>query len=152
MPETPIALLISPDLPPLPRGHPLPTAPLAPPAPADADREPIVLGVAAVDGSGRVRERAVLAALGWGCGNLLDIHLAGNIGLLHTAPHGHLHVDARDQIPLPGGCRAMLGITPGDRVVLAALPARKIAVVCPMPIATAWANAFIANLPRDFDA
>lgn len=150
MPETPIALLIPPDLPPLSRGRSLPAAPLA--TPADTERDPVVLGVAAVDGSGRLRERAVLAALGWGHGDALDIHLAGNIAVLHATSHGHLHVDARDQIALPGGCRAMLGITPGDRVVLAALVTRKIALVCPMAIAAAWVNAFIAALPRVFDA
>jgi hypothetical protein len=93
-----------------------------------------------------------MAALGWGIGDLLGIRLAGEIAVLHTAPHGHLHVDARDQIALPGGSRALLGIAPGHRVVLAALPDRKTALVCPIAIAACWVRALVADLPEGFDA
>jgi hypothetical protein len=107
--ETPIALLVPPDLPPLSRGRPLPRA-----TPRDEGGDPVVVGVAAVDGSGRVRERTLLAALGWSGGDVLDIRIDRDIAVLHTAPHGYLRVDGRGQIALPCGCRAVLGIEPGD--------------------------------------
>ena len=151
MSETPIALLVPPDLPALPRGRPLPAAPL-PRAALSDDDGPVVLGVAAVDGSGRVRERNVLAALEWGRGDALDIRIVRDIAVLHTAPRGCLRVDGRDQIALPSGCRAVLGIKPRDRVLLAALPARRIALMCPMAIATGWIRAGISDLPGLFDA
>lgn len=141
MSETPITLLVPPDLPPLPRGRPLPATPLPRATTCDDDVGPVVVGVAAVDGSGRVRERAVLAALGWDRGDALEIRVARDIAVLRASPRGSLHVDERGQIALPAGCRAMLGIEPGDRVVLAALPARRAALVCPMrPVARARAR------------
>ena len=122
MSETPIALLVLPDPPPCPRGRAFPTAALARATPDGDDVGPVVVGVAAVDGSGRVRERTVLAALGWSHGDRLDIRIVRTIAVLHPAPHGRLRVDARDQIALPTGCRTTLGVRPGDRVILAARP------------------------------
>jgi AbrB family looped-hinge helix DNA binding protein len=108
--------------------------------------------VAAVDGSGRVREHTVLAALGWGRDDALEIRVARTIAVLRAAPHGRLRVDERGQIALPAGCRAMLGIAPGHRVVLAAIPARAVALVCPMQIAGSWITVGAADLPGIFDA
>jgi hypothetical protein len=48
--------------------------------------DPVVVGMAAVDGSGRVRERAVLAALGWDCGDALEIQIAGDIAIVRVSP------------------------------------------------------------------
>ncbi len=152
MSETPIALLAPPDRLLLPRGRPIPTAarPLA--TPADDDGDPVVFGVAAVDGSGRVRERAVLTTLRWNRGERLDIRVVRDIAVLRAAPHGRLRIDAREQIALPAGCRATLGIRPGDRVVLAALPASGIVLVCPIALAARWIRALTAELPEIFDA
>ena len=111
-----------------------------------------MVGVAAVDGSGRVRERGVLAALGWEHGESLEIRIVRGIAVVHAAPQGRLRVDERGQIALPGGCRAILGIEPGDRVVLVALAARGLALVCPTDVAAAWIRTGISDLPGLFDA
>jgi hypothetical protein len=80
--EAPVPLLIPPELLPLPRGGRLPAAPLALPAQAqssDIEFGPIIVGVAAIDGSGRVRERTVLAALAWGPGETLDMQIIRDV-------------------------------------------------------------------------
>lgn len=63
MPEAPIALLIPPDLPPLAPARSLPTTPL-PPKPGTTALFPKLgptrIGVAAIDASGRVREKTLL--------------------------------------------------------------------------------------------
>ena len=79
MHEPPIRLLIPPDLPPqMAPGKPLPAPPpQARKLEADTtDLGPILIGVATLDGSGRVRERTLLAALGWGRAECLEIRIA----------------------------------------------------------------------------
>lgn len=155
MSEAPVPLLIPPELPPLPRGVRLPAAPLALPAQAqssDTESGPIIVGVAAIDGSDRVRERAVLAALAWGPGEALDIRIIQDVAILRAAPEGCIRVDSRDQIALPAGCRIVLGIKPGDRVVFAALPARGIGLVYPMSVASGGIRAHVASLPEVLNA
>lgn len=155
MSEAPVPLLIPPELPPLPRGGRLPAAPLALPAQAqssDTESGPIFVGVAAIDGSGRVRERAVLAALAWGPGEALDIRIIRDVAILRAAQEGCVRVDGRDQIALPAGCRVVLGIKPGDRVVFAAHPARGVGLIYPMSVASGWIRAHIASLPEVLDA
>lgn len=155
MSEAPVPLLIPPELPPLPRGARLPTAPLALPThaqPSDTESGPIIVGVAAIDGSGRVRERAVLAALAWGPGETLDIRIIQDVAILRAAREGCIRVDGRDQIALPAGCRTVLGINPGDRVVLAAYPAKGVGLIYPMSVASGWVRAHIASLPEVLDA
>lgn len=153
--ESPIALLIPPDLPIPAGGRPLPTTPLAPPRvpePAAPDLGPIIIGVAAVDGSGRVRERTLFAALGWRRGESLDLHVVHNAAVLQPVPHGSVRIDGRDQLALPSGCRTVLGIRPGDRVVLAALPNHGILLVYPMSLATCWIRAHAVELPEVLNA
>jgi len=153
--EAPVPLLIPPELPPLPRGARLPAAPLALPAqaqPSDTEFGPIIVGVAAIDGSGRVRERAVLAALAWGPGEALDMRIIRDVAILRTAREGCIRVDGRDQIALPAGCRMVLRIKPGDRVVIAADPARGVGLIYPMSVASGWIRAHITSLPEVLDA
>lgn len=155
MSEAPVPLLIPPELPPLPRGARLPATPLALPAqaqPPGTESGPVIVGVAAIDGSGRVRERAVLAAMAWGPGETLDIRIIQDVAILRATREGCIRVDGRDQIALPAGCRMVLGIRPGDRVVFAALPARGIGLVYPMSVASGWIRAHVASLPEVLDA
>lgn len=155
MSEAPVPLLIPPELPALPRGARLPAAPLALPAqaqPSDTKSGPIIVGVAAIDRSGRVRERAVLAALAWGLGEVLDIRIIRDVAILRVARKGCIRVDGRDQIALPAGCRTILGIKPGDRVVFAALPARGVGLIYSMSVASGWIRAHIASVPEVLDA
>ena len=154
MHEAPIALLIPPDLPPPAPGRTLPTPVLAQraePDPTATNLGPILFGVGALDGSGRVRERTLLAALGWGHGQCLEISVFPNAALLRGAPQGPVCVDARDQIALSSGCRDVLGVEPGARVVLAALPLLGVLLVCPMLVAASWMRPHIAKIREIFD-
>jgi hypothetical protein len=103
VPETPIPLLVPPDLPPLPRGGPLHAAPL-PRARSSADEcGPVVVGAAAVDGSGRVRERAVLAALGWDTGDMLDVLIVRDIASCTRRRTGACGWMSAARSPCPAG-------------------------------------------------
>ena len=152
--EPTIRLLIPPDLPPqMAPGKPLP----APPPQAckleadTTDLGPILIGVATLDGSGRVRERTLLTALGWNRGDCLEVRIAQNAAVLWSALHGCLRIDGRDQIALPSGCRAMLRIKPGERTLLAALPDREMLLVYPMPLAASLIRTHLVDVPGIID-
>jgi redox-sensitive bicupin YhaK (pirin superfamily) len=154
VPEAPITLLIPPELPPLGvvRGLPTPALPRAREADqGGTDCGRIVLGVAAVDGSGRVRERVLLAALGWGRGERLEVRVMENALVFSPGVNGSVEVDGRDQVALPSSCRAMLRISPGQRVVLVALPDVNLLLVHPVQVVTAWIGHHVTHIPGLFD-
>lgn len=148
MPEAPIALLIPPDLPPLGPARSLPTTPL-PPKPGTTAPFPKLgparIGVAAIDASGRVREKTLLRALGWRTGEALDLRIADRIAALWPAPYGSIHVDCRDQFALPRGCRTLLGIESGDRVLLAASAELNVLFVYSTPVVVEWICQHLAD-------
>ncbi|MFD8497873.1 AbrB/MazE/SpoVT family DNA-binding domain-containing protein [Amycolatopsis sp. NPDC059657] len=91
-----------------------------------------VYGLAAVDRRGRVADHAILRALGWTAGTRLDI--TENCGLLvirSSAAHGMFSVTNQGHLRLPAPVRHYSGLVPGDRVLLAADPARDLLVVHP---------------------
>jgi hypothetical protein len=151
--EPTIRLLIPPDLPPqMAPGKPLPAPSQVHKLEADTtDLGPILIGVATLDGSGRVRERTLLAALGWGRDERLEIRIAQNAAVLWSAPHGYLCIDGRDQIALPSGSRAMLGMKPGERTLLAALPDLGMLLVYPMPLAASLIRTHLVDAPGIID-
>ena len=152
MHEAPIALLIPPDLPPPVPGRAMPTPVLARPAePAAADLGPILIGVAALDGSGRVREHTLLAEIGWACGEALEVLISPGAALFRRSPKGRIRVDERGQIAISSGCRDVLMIEPGSRIVLAALPARGALLVLPMPVAASWIRPHLTRFRDIFD-
>jgi AbrB family looped-hinge helix DNA binding protein len=75
-----------------------------------------------------------------------------DVAILRAAREGCIRVDGRDQIALPAGCRTVLGIKPGDRVVFAALPAGGVGLIYPMSAASGWIRARVAGLPEALDA
>jgi len=155
VPEAPIALLIPPDLPPVPSARSLPAISLAlPPGTQDIFPElgTACVGVAAVDTSGRVRERALLAQLGWRHGEALELRINGRIAALWPAPYGRVRVDARDQVALPRGCRTLLGLEPGDRVLLSAFIDLNVLFVHPMPLVAEWIRRHVADHSAVFNA
>ena len=81
--------------------------PLASPVPVPSLPEDVVYGIARIDSSGRICERAIIAALDWSGGDLLTV----------TADAGLHHHPGRAAPPLrPGGRRpGSAGRAPGPR-------------------------------------
>ena len=155
VPEAPIALLIPPDLPPVPFTRSLPATPLALPPGVEetfAELGSACVGVAAVDASGRVRERTLLARLGWCHGEALDLRVNDGVAALWPAPYGHVRVDGRDQFALPRGSRTLLGIGSGDRVLLSAFIDLNVLFVYPMPTVLEWIRKHLAEHSAVFNA
>ncbi|MBR7836927.1 hypothetical protein KDL01_26855, partial [Actinospica durhamensis] len=126
----------------------LPTTPL-PPKPSTTALFPKLgparIGVAAIDASGRVREKTLLRALGWRAGEALDLRIADQTAALWPAPYGSIHVDSRDQFALPRGCRTLLGIEAGDRVLLAASTEINVLLVYSAPVVVEWIRQHLAD-------
>lgn len=99
-------------------------APLPAPLVAERPAAALVLGMAGVDHSGRVRDRLVLAALGWEPGDRTDVTVRPRALVLRRVTDGGVPIDARGRVFLPVGARALFAITVDDRVLLAADPRR----------------------------
>lgn len=138
MTEQPIAPLIPPSLPRPDPVEPLPVAPL----PTVPGRVDLLLGVAAVSHSGRVRDQPLLDALGWTAGDLIAVEIRDSTLLLRRDPAGPYRINARGQVFLPAGARTLLGITANSRVALVAIPARNLLLVHPCVVVTALLAGF----------
>jgi hypothetical protein len=113
--------------PPLPPAHALPVTPLHP-----ITRDTgLVIGIAAVSHSGRVRDAAVMAALGWVPGDRIAVDLSPNVILLRRDRASTHQIDGRGLVYLPAGSRALLGIADNARLVLVAVPANDLLAVYP---------------------
>jgi hypothetical protein len=112
-----------------------PTMPLPAPPPVVALRtvrpDRLLIGTARIDRSGRVHERALLRALGWGPGRRLDLDSVDGLIVVAPAPVGRHVVDGRGGLPLPAAARRMCGIEPGPPLVLAAAVAEQVLVIHP---------------------
>lgn len=91
----------------------------------------VVYGLACVDRRGRVADRTVLCALGWSAGQRLDIRERGGLLVVHAEAHGVFCMTAQGYLRLPAAARRWCGLVTGDRVLLAADPARGRLVVHP---------------------
>ena len=84
--------------------------------------EGVVYGVARIDASGRICERAVIIALGWaGCDRLTFTADAGVV-TARRDPGGMVTLPARGYITIPAALRHRCGLEHGDQVLLAAIP------------------------------
>ena len=139
--ESPVALFVPPELsavdlpPPARLPLPLTTAKVKSPVPIAGQ---VLLGVAVVDRSGRVRDRVLMDALGWAGGERLSLDVLPGSLVLRPDVDGSIRLDGRDQVVLPAGPRALIGIESGQRVVLAALPDSGVLVVHPVETVAAW--------------
>ena len=88
-------------------------------------------GLAAVDCRGRVADHAVVTALGWMPGTRLDIRESRGHLVIRTDTHGVFSVTNQGHLRLPATVRHCCGLLPGDRVLLAADPARELLIVHP---------------------
>jgi hypothetical protein len=101
-------------------GHPLP---LARPVPVPAAPEEVVYGIGRIDASGRIADRAVISALGWAGGDRLTLTADAGVVTARRDPGGMITLPARAYIAIPAALRRRCGLRPGDRVLLAAVPA-----------------------------
>ena len=97
-------------------GHPMPLA--SPPG-----RPDVVYGFGRIDASGRVADRATIAALGWRGGDRLTVTAEAGVMIARRDPGGMITVPGRAYIAIPAALRRRCGLRPGDRVLLAAVPA-----------------------------
>ncbi|MER5337851.1 AbrB/MazE/SpoVT family DNA-binding domain-containing protein [Micromonospora sp. NPDC002717] len=87
--------------------------------------------LASVDSSGRIRDRAIIGALGWEPGVRLDIrHGAGAI-VVRRDPQDIFAVTGQGHLLLPAAARHWCGLGAGERVLLTADPAASLLVVYP---------------------
>ncbi|GLY44507.1 hypothetical protein Amsp01_105300 [Amycolatopsis sp. NBRC 101858] len=102
-----------------------------PSAPAEATWS---YAIARVDRSGRVSEQSIVNELGWTADDALDLTTIGaSLGTYRRAATGWYRLTARREIRLPAPMRARCGITPGDRLLLAASGVHDALVIYTMP-------------------
>ena len=98
----------------LPLAHPEPV----PPAPGG-----VVYGIGRIDASGRIADRTVTSALGWSGGDRLTLTADAGVITARRDPAGMVTLPDRAYIAIPAALRRRCGLEPGDRVLLAAVPA-----------------------------
>ena len=96
--------------------------PLASPVPVPSMPEDVVYGIARIDASGRICERAVIAALGWAGGDRLTFTADAGVVTARCDPAGMVTLPASAYITIPAALRRRCGLEAGDQVLLAALP------------------------------
>lgn len=138
--ERPIPLLVPPEPVPHIVCEALPLPPLLEPAPDTS----LVLGLATIDHSGRVRDRLVMDALRWVSGDRTSAAVRGNCLFLRRTDRG-VAIDARGRVYLPAGARTLLGIETEERVVLVAAPQNALLIVHPAHVVTALLAEFYAG-------
>ena len=107
--------------------------PLASP-PASAPPGDVVYGGGRVDASGRVADRAVACALGWGAGDRLTLTAEAGVVVARRDPGGMVTVPARPCVVIPAALRHRCGLRAGDRVLLAALPGEDALAAYPLAV------------------
>jgi hypothetical protein len=98
--------------------------PLASPVPVPSVPEDVVYGIARIDSSGRICERAVIAALGWAGGDRLTFTADAGVVTAHYDLGGMVTLPASGYLTIPAALRRRCGLAAGDQVLLAALPDR----------------------------
>ena len=101
-------------------GRPLP---LARRVPVPAAPEDVVYGIGRIDASGRIADRAIISALGWAGGDGLTLTADAGVVTARRDPGGMVTLPACAYIAIPAALRRRCGLEPGDRVLLAAVPA-----------------------------
>ena len=84
--------------------------------------EDVVYGIARIDASGRICERAIVNALGWAGGDRLTFTADAGVVTARRDPGGMVTLPASGYITIPAALRHRCGLESGDQVLLAALP------------------------------
>ncbi|MGC4903927.1 AbrB/MazE/SpoVT family DNA-binding domain-containing protein [Micromonospora echinospora] len=106
----------------------------------------MVYGLAAIDSSGRIADRTVIRALGWGPGTRLHIREGSGVIVVRSDRQGVFTVTSQGHLHLPAAVRHWCGLAAGDRVLLAASPADGLLVVHPPAALDAMVVAAHADL------
>jgi bifunctional DNA-binding transcriptional regulator/antitoxin component of YhaV-PrlF toxin-antitoxin module len=117
-----------------PRARTARRLPLASPPAGPGTLANVVYGTGRVDASGRVTDRAVTRALGWGAGDRLTLTASAGVVVARRDPGGMVTVPARPCVVIPAALRRRCGLHPGDRVLLAALPGEDALAVYSLPV------------------
>jgi hypothetical protein len=96
-------------------GRPVPLA-------SPLGRPEVVYGFGRIDASGRVADRATIAALGWRGGDRLTVTAEAGVMIARRDPGGMVTVPARPYVVIPAALRSRCGLRAGDHVLLAASP------------------------------
>jgi bifunctional DNA-binding transcriptional regulator/antitoxin component of YhaV-PrlF toxin-antitoxin module len=83
----------------------------------------VLYGLGRIDAAGRVADRAVISALGWRRGDRLTLTAEAGVVTARRDPAGLAAMTARPYLVIPAALRRHCGLRPGDRVLLAAVPA-----------------------------
>jgi hypothetical protein len=94
--------------------------PLAPPPPDISLVCDVVYGLARIDASGRIADRAVTAALGWQAGDRLTLTAESGMVVARRDPGGMITLQSRPYVAIPAALRRRCGLRARDRVVVAA--------------------------------
>ena len=86
------------------------------------DRLDVVYGFGRIDASGRVADRATIAALGWRGGDRLTLTAEAGVLIARREAGGMVTVPARPYVVIPAALRRRCGLRAGDHVLLAASP------------------------------
>ncbi len=93
---------------------------VAPEVPAVPDE--VVYGTGRIDESGRVRDRAMTAMLGWQPGDRLTFTAAAGVVIARRDPAGMVTMPAKPYLVIPAALRRRCGLRVGDHVLPAASP------------------------------
>ena len=107
------------------RGRPRPGKPGAGrpvPLARPLGRSDVVYLFGRIDASGRVADRATIAALGWRGGDRLTLTGEAGVMIARRDPGGMVTVPARPYVVIPAALRSRCGLRAGDYVLLAASP------------------------------
>jgi|ERR1700677_4211695 bifunctional DNA-binding transcriptional regulator/antitoxin component of YhaV-PrlF toxin-antitoxin module len=85
-------------------------------------RPDAVYGFGRIDASGRVADRAAIAALGWRGGDRLILTAEAGVMVARRDPGGMVTVPSRAYVVIPAALRRRCGLRAGDHVLLAASP------------------------------
>jgi hypothetical protein len=85
-------------------------------------RPDVVYGFGRIDASGRIADRATIAALGWRGGDRLTLTAEAGVMIARRDPGGMVTVPSRPYVVIPAALRRRCGLRAGDHVLLAASP------------------------------
>ena len=85
-------------------------------------RPDVVYGFGRIDASGRVADRATIAALGWQPGDRLTLAAGAGVVIARRDPGGLVIMPSRPYIVIPAALRRRCGLRPGGQVLLAMFP------------------------------
>ena len=116
------------------RGLRLPPLPLATLGPDGTPAADTVYALTAVDKSGRVADRGILAELGWRPGTRLDAREQAGMITVQVAEDGRCRVDGRGYLILALSVRRWCRLGTGDRLLLVADRHAGVLTGYPLPV------------------